>query len=102
LSRVLYTYVRNFKVGISPLSPTVATGPVLCYYLAMINWEPIDAVALLLAVTLFVAVLFLFATSAITGERLPADSVETVGALLDSIIVIISLYVGAKVGAGRK
>ena len=68
----------------------------------MAKWEPIDVVALLLAVMLFVVVFLLFAAPAITGERLPADRVETVGAMLDSIIVIISLYVGAKVAAGGK
>ena len=63
----------------------------------MKGWSPSDVIMLILASTVSIVLLSIFAELAFTGAPISDHGAKLVAGLVTSIISIISMYIGARI-----
>lgn len=63
----------------------------------MKNWSPSDIIMLILASTIAIILLLIFAKNATSDVPMTDNGAKLVAGLIASIISIISMYIGAKI-----
>ena len=63
----------------------------------MKEWGPSDVIMLILASTVSIVLLSIFAELAFTGVPISDNAAKLVAGLVTSIISIISMYIGARI-----
>jgi hypothetical protein len=63
----------------------------------MKNWHPVSVVVLILTVTIGVGMVYGMIMPLVSGKELGPDMQKTIDSIYNSVIAIITLYVGAMV-----